>query len=50
MRPPRKLILLAVLCAAPLLAGDPVFRGQTPFTRRLLYNAIFFGAYRPPVE
>ena len=36
--------------AVILVAGDPVFRGQTPFTRRLLYNAIFFGAYRPPVE
>lgn len=33
-----------------LVAGDPVFRGQTPFTRRLLHNAIFFGAYRPSVE
>ncbi|WLT33572.1 M14 family zinc carboxypeptidase [Geothrix sp. PMB-07] len=30
-----------------LVAGDPVFRAQTPFTRRLLFNAIFFGAYRP---
>ncbi|GLH71835.1 deacylase/carboxypeptidase superfamily protein [Geothrix limicola] len=30
-----------------LLAGDPVFRAQTPFTRRILFNAIFFGAYRP---
>ncbi|MCE1203221.1 MAG: hypothetical protein LWW79_01240 [Holophagaceae bacterium] len=33
-----------------LLAGDPVFRAQTPFTRRLLFNAIFFGPYRPAVE
>ena len=33
-----------------LVAGDPVFRGQTPFTRRLLFNAIFFGAYRPAPE
>ena len=36
--------------AVILVAGDPVFRGQTPFTRRLLFNAIYFGAYRPPVE
>jgi hypothetical protein len=33
-----------------LVAGDPVFRAQTPFTRRLLFNAIFFGAYRPSTE
>ena len=33
-----------------LLAGDPVFRAQTPFTRRLLFNAIFFGPYRPVME
>ncbi len=33
-----------------LLAGDPVFRAQTPFTRRVLVNAIFFGAYRPSME
>ena len=33
--------------AVILLAGDPVFRAQTPFTRRLLFNALFFGAYRP---
>ena len=33
-----------------LLAGDPVFRAQTPFTRRVLLNAIFFGAYRPSME
>jgi hypothetical protein len=33
-----------------LVAGDPVFRAQTPFTRRLLFNAIFFGAYRPAPE
>ncbi len=33
-----------------LVAGDPVFRAQTPFTRRLLFNAIFFGAYRPTPE
>ncbi|WP_286353573.1 M14 family zinc carboxypeptidase [Geothrix oryzae] len=36
--------------AVILVAGDPVFRGQTPFTRRLLHNAIFFGAYRPAPE
>jgi hypothetical protein len=36
--------------AVILLAGDPVFRAQTPFTRRLLFNAIFFGAYRPSVD
>jgi len=36
--------------AVILVAGDPVFRGQTPFTRRLLFNAIFFGAYRPAPE
>ncbi|WP_306591697.1 M14 family zinc carboxypeptidase [Geothrix sp. 21YS21S-4] len=36
--------------AVILTAGDPVFRGQTPFTRRVLLNAIFFGAYRAPVE
>jgi len=36
--------------AVILVAGDPVFRGQTPFTRRLLFNAIFFGAYRPVPE
>lgn len=33
-----------------LLAGDPVFRAQTPFTRRLLVNAIFFGAYHTSVD
>ena len=33
-----------------LLAGDPVFRAQAPFTRRLLFNAIFFGPYRPVTE
>ena len=33
-----------------LVAGDPVFRAQTPFTRRLFFNAIFFGAYRPTTE
>ncbi len=33
-----------------LVAGDPVFRAQAPFTRRLLFNAIFFGAYRPVPE
>ncbi|HEX7553653.1 MAG TPA: hypothetical protein VF378_08865, partial [Geothrix sp.] len=33
-----------------LVAGDPVFRAQTPFTRRLLFNAIFFGAYHPVTE
>jgi hypothetical protein len=33
-----------------LVAGDPVFRAQTPFTRRLVFNAIFFSAYRPSVE
>jgi hypothetical protein len=38
------------LGAVILVAGDPVFRGQTPFTRRLLFNAIFFGAYRPTPE
>ncbi|GLH66308.1 M14 family zinc carboxypeptidase [Geothrix edaphica] len=38
------------LGAVILVAGDPVFRGQTPFTRRLLFNAIFFGAYRPAPE
>ncbi len=36
--------------AVILVAGDPVFRAQTPFTRRLLFNAIFFGAYRPSQE
>jgi len=36
--------------AVILLAGDPVFRAQTPFTRRLLFNAIFFGAYRSSVD
>jgi len=36
--------------AVILVAGDPVFRGQEPFTRRLLFNAIFFGAYRPAPE
>lgn len=36
--------------AVILMAGDPVFRGQTPFTRRVLFNAIFFGAYRPAPE
>jgi hypothetical protein len=36
--------------AVILVAGDPVFRAQTPFTRRLLFNAIFFGAYRPATE
>jgi hypothetical protein len=36
--------------AVILVAGDPVFRAQTPFTRRLVFNAIFFGAYRPSVE
>ena len=36
--------------AVILLAGDPVFRAQTPFTRRLLFNALFFGAYRPSGE
>jgi len=38
------------LGAVILLAGDPVFRAQTPFTRRLLFNAIFFGPYRPIAE
>lgn len=38
------------LGAVILLAGDPVFRAQTPFTRRLLFNAIFFGPYRPVME
>ena len=38
------------LGAVILVAGDPVFRAQTPFTRRLLFNAIFFGAYRPTPE
>ena len=33
-----------------LVAGDPVFRAQAPFTRRLFFNAIFFGAYRPSPE
>ncbi|NTW86359.1 MAG: hypothetical protein HGB30_09380, partial [Holophagaceae bacterium] len=33
-----------------LVAGDPVFRAQTPFTRRLFFNAIFFGAYHPTPE
>ena len=33
-----------------LVSGDPVFRAQTPFTRRLLFNAIFFGSYRPSQE
>ena len=36
--------------AVILVAGNPVFRAQTPFTRRLLFNAIFFGAYRPSQE
>ena len=36
--------------AVILVAGDPVFRAQTPFTRRVLCNAIFFGAYRPPSD
>lgn len=36
--------------AVILVAGDPVFRGQSPFTARLLHNAIFFGAYQPPAE
>lgn len=38
------------LGAVILMAGDPVFRAQTPFTRRLLFNALFFGAYRPLPE
>ena len=40
----------AGLGAVILVAGDPVFRAQSPFTRRLLFNAIFFGAYRPDTE
>lgn len=36
--------------AVILFAGDPVFRAQTPFTRRVLFNALFFGAYRPAFE
>lgn len=36
--------------AVILFAGDPVFRAQTPFTKRVLFNAIFFGAYRPAFE
>ncbi len=36
--------------AVILVAGDPVFRAQTPFTRRLLFNALFFGAYRPAIH
>jgi hypothetical protein len=40
----------AGLGAIILIAGDPVFRAQTPFTRRLLFNALFFGAYRPVTD
>lgn len=36
--------------AVILFAGDPVFRAQTPFTRRVLFNAIFFCTYRPAFE
>lgn len=36
--------------AVILLAGDPVFRAQAPFTRRLLFNALFFGAYRTSLD
>ena len=31
--------------AVILFAGDPVFRGNAPFTTRAFLNAIFFGAY-----
>lgn len=33
-----------------LFAGDPVFRGMSPFTTRAFLNAIFFGAYRASAE
>ena len=31
--------------AVILFAGDPVFRGNAPFTTRAFLNALFFGAY-----
>ena len=31
--------------AVILFAGDPVYRGHAPFTRRAFLNALFFGAY-----
>ncbi len=36
--------------AVILFAGDPVFRGMSPFTTRAFLNAIFFGAYRASNE
>ncbi len=36
--------------AVILVAGDPVFRAQTPFTRRILFNALFFGAYQTSAD
>ncbi len=31
-------------------AGDPVFRANQPYTRRVLLNALFFGSYRSQPE
>lgn len=33
-----------------LFAGDPVFRGASPYTARVFLNALLFGAYGVPDE
>lgn len=36
--------------AVVAFAGDPVFRANQPFTRRVFFNAFFFGPYRASME